>query len=67
MFYRTQVAESPVTMHSRHPPEATEWSGLLLRVIRSIQYMPYNALSMGDDVAVFPILSLVTLTFDLWP
>ena len=63
MFYQTHTASKPlkvpVTMHCCHPFVATEWSHLqhtahaLQRIIN------------GDDAAVFPVLSLVTLVYDL--
>ena len=63
-IHRTQAA---VTVHCRHPPAATEWSGLSLTdVICRIRPTPYNAFSVGMTQQFFPVLSLVTLTFDLW-
>jgi len=51
MFYQTYTSRKPlkvpVTLHSHHPPAATEWSRLLLYEICSVWRTPYNALSIG--------------------
>jgi len=71
MFYQTYC---PSSHHQcalpslRHPPAAMEWSCLLLHdVICSVWHMAHalQCTVNGDDTAVFPVLSLVTLTFDL--
>jgi len=53
---------TPVT-HT--PPVVTEWPRLLLHVICSV--LRCVTMQCQHDAAVFPVLSLVTLTFDLWP
>jgi len=73
MFYQTYIARKPlkvpVTMHSRHPvTRAPGGDGMVPSVVaRHLQRMAHalQCIVTGDDSAVYPVLSLVTLTFDL--
>jgi len=45
-----------------------QWYRLLLRAVYSLATAhALLCIVIGDDSAIFRFLSLVTLTFDLWP
>jgi len=71
MFYQTYTARKPlkvpVTVHSSHPSPPVGDGMVPSVVARHLQRMAHalQCIVNGNDSEVFPVLSLVTLTFDL--
>jgi len=71
MFYQLYTARKPpkvpVTVQSHHPVIPGGHGMVPSPAARHLQRTahPLQRIVNGDDAAVFPVLSLVTLTFDL--
>jgi len=72
MFYQTYTARKtpkvPVTVDSRYPVTPGGHHGMVSSAaVRNLQHTAHalQCIVNGDDAAVFPVLSLTTLTFDL--